>query len=1299
MLDSLKQQIDQCQHGDSFRFARQMRLLEKSCESKTKKKRRIEELAAKINASKARCLRRANAIPDHIWFPEDLPVSSKSDEISNLLKHNQVLVIAGDTGSGKTTQIPKMCLNAGFGRRGIIGHTQPRRLAAVSVANRIAEELKTNVGLGVGYQVRFNEKLSENTYLKLMTDGILLSEIQNDKFLNKYDVLIIDEAHERSLNIDFLLGYLFQLLKKRRELKLIITSATIDVKKFAKHFSNAPIVSISGKTYPVETLYRPQKNIGNEASDLSQKESIFSAIGEILNNDLSIGSISGDVLIFLSSEREIRETAIEIRKRKLPHTEVLPLYSRLQHSEQIKIFSPHKGRRIILATNIAETSITVPGIKYVIDTGLARISRYSIQSKVQRLPIEPISQASANQRQGRCGRVSDGICIRLYSEEEFNARPLYTDPEIKRTNLASVILQMLALRLGDVENFPYLDQPGEKAINDGLKILIELNAITQKHVLTATGKEMARLPVDPTLARMIVVSNSYSCLRELLIIVSALSIRDPREMSASNRAQAREKLAKFSHEDSDFLSLISLWDDFELKRQNYSQSQLRKYCQTNFLSYMRMREWRDVHRSLLVTSKQLGYRLNKTPGSYKAIHKAIIAGSLNQIAVRIDNKTYQGTRNRKFTIFSSSVATRAKAKWLVTGELVETTETFASMAAKIQPHWVEEMALHLVKREYFQPHWSKKTQTVMAYEKVHLYGLSIIEKSLVDYSSIDLTQSRTIYITHALVSEGTNSKLDFLTSNRRFIEVLAKEEEKLRRPELLIGDREIESFYDERIPRNICSTKDLENWFHQASKSEKSALYMTHDNVVSNRSFDDHSLRYPDQTSVLRNRLSIDYVFDPGSTKDGATIEIPQQILNQIEQVDIDWAIPGIIKEKCICLLKGLPKSLRKTLIPINGLVDEMLSEISSADGTLLDAVISYLASNRRIQLSRDDFIGVELPHHLRTKIKLIDAQGNEVGYSEDVEGLRQEFLGVDNESKAINGNPDPKGSIHKIQKQGLKDWEIEDLPEYVEIGKELVIVRYPAFVDYADTVAIELFADSFMAANHNRSGLARLFMLRTVPQRNLLKKRFTRFLKEQALLIPPDLKNMVDEVIFACYVETFSLDNGIPRTRQKFQELLDLGRPNLYRIGEKTATLLENVLKKRFEIIQRLREFKSNELSYFVLDIEQQLDNLMPKELFLQINVEHFEQYPRYLRAIEVRLDKAPHLGKKDKDNTELIGEYWNRFEDLKGQVNISKQEEVSFYRWMLEEFRVSLFAQSLGTNLPVSIQRLEKQLKLIKS
>jgi len=907
LFASVYEEIALCALTERHRLLRKLQDLEKRAAKGEKTGQAMEALAQAIVTSQERCRRRIRALPKQVSYPENLPVSASVADITALLQSEQVLIIAGDTGSGKTTQIPKICIEAGFGRYGLIGHTQPRRLAAVSVANRIAEELSSEPGAGVGYQVRFNDKVSEQTYLKLMTDGILLSEIQSDRYLNNYEVLIIDEAHERSLNIDFLLGFLKQLLPKRPDLKLIITSATIDVEKFSSHFNNAPIVSVSGRSYPVEVRYAPLLASNDEqADDTDQLTAILQAITEIVQVDERRKQNSGDILVFLSGEREIRDTANFLRKQQLKDLEILPLYARLRQSEQIRIFQPHRGRRIVLSTNVAETSLTVPGINYVVDTGYARISRYSLQSKVQRLPIEAISQASANQRKGRCGRLADGVCIRLYSEQDFNSRPEFTDPEIRRTNLASVILRMKHLRLGDAEDFPFLEPPEQKAINEGNRLLAELNALTPSRALTDSGRKMAAMPVDPKLARMLIAADSHRCLREILIIVSALSSQDPREISHENRALARERQAEFNHPDSDFLVLVKLWDEYEKQRQTLTQSQLRKYCKQRFLSFMRMREWRDLHRQLLLSCQQLGMKLNREPADYAAAHQSIITGSLNQIACLDERKTYLGNRNRKFTLFASSVLAAKPPKWIVTGEQIETSGTFATMAAKIDPLWVERAALHLVKREYFEPHWSKKRQEVMAFEKVQLYGLVIVEKALVRFAPVDADAARELFIREGLAAGQVECKLPFLEKNRVFLADLAKQEDKLRRPDLIVSERDVGDFYAARIPEHVSSTRQLLEWYKKIAKSQPDQLIMTRENLLESDGLLERLNAYPDAASLYSNRLQIDYLFQPGNDRDGATLEIPLEVLNQISQADVDWAVPGMIKEKCTSSLKRL---------------------------------------------------------------------------------------------------------------------------------------------------------------------------------------------------------------------------------------------------------------------------------------------------------------------------------------------------------------------------------------------------------
>ena len=1300
MLDTFASDIACCQIADRHSLSNKLERLRKKQASASNEA--VESLAAEIELSKAKCALRAEAIPAVIPFPANLPVSEKAPEIIRLLRENQVLIIAGDTGSGKTTQLPKMCLEAGFGRHGLIGHTQPRRLAAVSVADRIAEELAIPIGKGVGYQVRFNEKTSSNTFLKLMTDGILLAEIQQDRYLNQYEVIIIDEAHERSLNIDFLLGFLKLLLPKRPDLKLIITSATIDLEKFSSHFNNAPIVSVSGRTFPVVTQYKPL-NDSKKTGESSDELLLDAVVDEVRQLFLSRSNSheSSDVLVFLATEREIREAATAFRKANLPNTEILPLYSRLRHSEQVRIFQSHVGRRVVLSTNVAETSITVPGIRYVVDTGFARMSRYSLQSKVQRLPIEAISQASANQRQGRCGRVAEGVCIRLYSENDFNSRPSYTDPEIKRTNLASVILRMRALRLGEVEEFPYLDAPEPKAINEGFKLLYELNALTPKRELTNSGTSMARLPIDPKYGRMLVVAKSLGCLKELLIIVSALSIQDPREIPLEGRQIALERLSKFNHPDSDFLTLAKLWDDYEEIRQRSNQNQLRKYCKQHFLSYSRMREWREIHRQLLLSCQQMGWRLNQQPGDYRSVHESIISGSLNQIATKADNNQYLGNRNKRFKLLSSSVLGDRKLDWIVTGDLLETHQVFASMAAKIDPKWVEHQALHLVKREYFGPHWSKKRQQVMAYEKVHLYGLTLSEKSLIPFADIDPVAARDIFINEGVIGQQLNTRVDFYSKNIEFLAALSREEEKIRRPDIVLSDGDLARFYEQAIPEDIVTTKALEAWYFAQVRQAKNAkeakhqvqsLLLEESELVRNSDFHAQFKQYPDNTQINRNRLSLDYVFDPLSERDGATIEVPALLLPQLTEADIDWAVPGIIREKCIALIKGLPKATRKQFIPVSGFVDEILTRLSAADGTLLEALLLQIRKLKQLTLTKADFESIELPKHLVVKVAVKDESGQELGFGHNLNELKRQLSinkAVDDEmSQTRSAN----ASLHPIEQTGLTDWSFGELPVRLELGTDLILVRFPALIDCQTCVSIKLLSDEIEAQRETQIGLARLLMLRSVQQKNAITKSLTRFMQTMSLQLAGSSLATIDDVVFAVYKEAFELETARASDGDSFLKLLNQGKSRLIPVAERFQSLLRTVIEQKLTIRRALSSDSLNELAYVKKDIQNQLDHLMGENFLRVTDITRLTEFPRYLSAIESRLHKAPHMGVRDADNTVLYQRYWQQFEELSAKSELNDLPALQNLRWMLEEYRVSLFAQNLGTKITVSAKRIEQ-------
>ena len=1307
MLDSIQKKLDACQHADIFRLQNTLSKIRRSSLSEQDLASSIASLKAAIEKSQRACELRRAAIPLKIAYPENLPVSARAEEISELLREHQVLIVAGDTGSGKTTQLPKICLDAGFGIRGLIGHTQPRRLAALSVANRIADELGVEHGAGVGSQIRFKDNTSEQSFLKLMTDGILLAEVQQDKFLNKYEVLIIDEAHERSLNIDFLLGYLKQLLQKRKNLKVIVTSATIDVEKFSKHFDNAPIVAVSGRSYPVETRYAPITETSTEQSgDDLQMEGIIKAVEDIAKNDKGKGSSSGDVLVFLSSEREIRATATKLRKQKYRDVEILPLYGRLPYSEQAKIFKPGRGRKIVLATNVAETSITVPGINYVIDTGLARISRYSLQSKVQRLPIEAISQASANQRKGRCGRMADGVCIRLYAEDDFESRPEFTDPEIMRTNLASVILRMRHLRLGEIEQFPFLDAPEPKAINEGIKLLIELDALSHSRQLTDSGRKMAVLPVDPKYARMLITASAQNCLREVQIIVSALSIQDPREISNDNRQQAMQALAEFNHEDSDFLSLVKLWEDFEKKRQELNQGQLRKHCKKYFLSYMRMREWREVHHQLLLSCQKLGLRMNRELGAYEAIHKSLISGSLSQIAKRIDGRNFRGNRNKTFSLFSTSVLSSKGAKWIVSGEQIETSQTFATQAAKIQPEWIEEMALHLVKREYFEPHWSKKRQQVMAYEKVQLYGLVIIEKALLSYSKIDPKIARELFIQEGLIAGAVSTDLKVYHRNRELLASLAKQEEKMRRPDLLVADRDVAAFYEQRLPETVCCTSDLAAWVRKGGAAVEQSLAMTVDNLIDSDEAMDALNSFPDAAAVHKNNLRLDYVFEPGSKTDGATLEVPIEMVSQLQQADLDWAVPGNLAEKCTALIKGLPKARRKNFIPVNAFVAQACQQMSSKDGDIITSLLSQIRRLKGIELDRAEFEKIVLPAHLNTKIRILKDGKKEIAFARSMREargqLQQQGLLENGENSLSSSDASHNGGAdsaynHPLEATAAKDWIFEDIPGQVEIGESLKLIRFPALVDEGESVGVFLFADKFLAQQKHKQGLVKLYQLRSIQQHNQLKKKFLRLADKLVLKSPFALTQLALDATWISYVEAFDLDGLMPRSKLEFERRLSEGKSKVLTIAEKIESLFVEVIDAYYNIGRVLSGLKHGGLAYVVEDIESQLASLLHEDFLAETGLVWFAQYPRYLKAVSIRLNKVPHMGGKDLPNTELLSQYQMRYRNLQSKAADIDRKELRILRWMLEEYRVSVFAQKLGTHIPVSVKRLDKQFENI--
>ncbi len=922
-----------------------------------------------------------------IRYPENLPVSQKRQDIYHALADHQVLIVAGETGSGKTTQLPKICLELGRGIKGMIGHTQPRRLAARTVAQRIAEELKTSLGGCIGYKVRFKDQVNENTLVKLMTDGILLAEIQQDRLLSQYDTLIIDEAHERSLNIDFILGYLRELLPKRPDLKVIITSATLDPQRFSRHFNQAPIIEISGRTYPVEVRYRPIAELPRDSKDDSesdQLQAILAAVEELEHQGM------GDILIFMSGEREIHETADALRKQNLRHTEVLALYARLSPSEQNRVFHPGRGvlRRIVLATNVAETSLTVPGIKYVIDPGYARVSRYSFRTKVQRLPIEAISQASANQRKGRCGRVSEGICIRLYSEQDFLSRPLFTDPEILRTNLASVILQMTAIGLGDIAAFPFIERPDKRNIQDGVRLLEELGAIRtadERHQqLTDLGRQLAQLPIDRRLARMVLQAKEQGCVREVMIITAALSIQDPRDRPLDKQQAADEKHRRFADENSDFLALVKLWDYLIEQQKVLSAAQFRQLCRRDFLNYLRVREWQDIYSQLNQVVNTLALPINSIAADYRCVHCALLTGLLSHIGQKDnDKKEFTGARNARFSIFPASALFKKPPKWVMVAELVETRRLWGRMAARIEAEWIEPLAPHLVKHHYSDPHWEKTQGAVMASQKVTLFGLPIVAARKINYGTIDPPLCRELFIRHGLVEGQWQTHHVFFHANLALLSEVEEMEHKSRRRDILVDDEILFNFYDQRVASEVVSARHFDSWWQKTRQLQPDLLSFAKNMLIKEGANLVTPRDYPDFWHQGAFKLRLSYQFEPGGDADGVTVHIPLAILNQIEEQNFDWQVAGIRRELVVALIKSLPKAIRRNFVPAPNYADAFLARVvSPEEGDLKNVMLKegLLATLERelrcmtgVTLSREDWQWQLVPEHLKMTFLVFD--------------------------------------------------------------------------------------------------------------------------------------------------------------------------------------------------------------------------------------------------------------------------------------------------------------------------------------
>ncbi|MBM3109171.1 ATP-dependent RNA helicase HrpA [Pseudomonas arcuscaelestis] len=1290
-IDQLLKNLDHAMIAERHRLRRQLHEIRKRPDEA-----RLAQWVEKVQASCAQVAARKASVPS-IRYDDSLPIAAKRDEIMKVLAKHQVLIIAGETGSGKTTQLPKICLELGRGQHGLIAHTQPRRIAARSVAARVAEELGTPLGALVGYQVRFEDQSDANTLVKLMTDGILLAETQHDRFLERYDTIIVDEAHERSLNIDFLLGYLKTLLPRRPDLKVIITSATIDLERFSKHFNDAPIIEVSGRTYPVDTWYRPltseQDEEGNQVEDdLTVDQAILATLDEIASFERGQGKGPGDVLVFLPGEREIRDAAEMLRKAQLRHTEILPLYARLSPAEQQKIFQSHPGRRVVLATNVAETSLTVPGIRYVIDIGTARISRYSYRAKVQRLPIEAVSQASANQRKGRCGRVEPGICVRLYSEEDFNARPEFTDPEILRTNLAAVILQMLHLRLGEIDAFPFIEPPDGKAISDGFNLLQELSAVNRENQLTPLGRQLARLPVDPRLGRMLLEGAKQGSLNELLIVASALSVQDPRERPPERQQAADQAHAQWKDADSDFAALVSLWRGFEEQRQALTASPLRNWCRKNFLNYLRLREWRDAHRQLSLICRELQLSVNKEPADYQKLHKAILSGLLSQVGHKTEDGDYLGARQRRFWVHPSSGLGKKRPQWIMTAELVETTKLYARMVAKIEPDWIEPLATHLIKKNHFEPHWEKKRGQVVAFEQVTLYGLIVVGRRPVHFGPIDPVMSRELFIREALVGGEIQSKAKCLSANRKLLEQLDELEAKARRRDILADEETLYGFYEERLPAEIHQTATFDSWYRVNSQKDPQLLIMREEDVLAREASEVTAAQYPDTLRLGDLSLALSYHFEPNHPRDGVTVRVPAPLLPSLPGERLEWLVPGLLEAKCIALVRNLPKALRKNFVPVPDFVKAALQRMTFAEGSLPQTLGRELLRMTGARVSDEAWAEAagQVDNHLKMNLEVVDAHGKFLGEGRDLTELTARFAAASQAALAV---PQTEKSQQPVQAKAFA--QVAETVQQKIAGLSMTV--YPALVEENGTVKEGRFSTLAEAEFQHRRALQRLLLQQLAEPAKFLRGKLPG-LTELGLLYRElgRVDALVEDILLAsldsCILEG---ESNLPRDGAGLASLAERKRGSWTEHAERLARLTLEILKLWHGLQKRFKGKIDLAQAVALNDIKQQLSNLVYPGFVRETPGVWLKELPRYLKAVELRLEKLGSQVQKDRVWSGELSNLWAQYKaraDKHAQEG-KRDEQLTVYRWWLEEYRVSLFAQQLGTKVPVSDKRLSKQ------
>ena len=1268
---------------DVFRFRRRLQALKKTRSAQQDK---LEKLSREIEQSIAMTTVRRQNLPV-VSYPDDLPIAQKQELIKKTIQENQVTILCGETGSGKTTQLPKICLDIGLGVRGKIGHTQPRRLAARAVSQRIAEELELEAGNQVAYKVRFSDQSDDSSYIKLMTDGILLAECNHDPFLNQYDTIIIDEAHERSLNIDFLLGYLKRLIRKRKDLKVIITSATIDPDLFARHFDNAPVINVSGRTYPVEVRYRPFMSADSE-SKKDMQDGIIDAVTELSKES------RGDILVFLSGERDIRETQDalnrEMQRSSNRHTwdntEVLPLLARLSNAEQNRIFHPCGKRRIVLATNVAETSLTVPGIKYVIDSGLARISRYSWRSKIQRLPIEKISQASANQRKGRCGRLSDGVCIRLYDEEDFTQRAEFTEPEIQRTNLAAVILQMENQRLGHIDDFPFVEPPEQRLINDGYRLLFELGAIDNSNRVTASGKQIARLPIDPRLARMLIQASDEGALNEVLIIVSALATQDPRERPLDRQQQADEKHAVFRDKASDFIFYINLWNAYFEQKQLLSNNQLRKWCKQNFIAWMRMREWIDTHHQICSMLKQSKICSGENAADYDAIHQSLLTGLLANTGFKQEEKEFLGARNKKFTVFPGSTLFKSPPKWMMSAEIVETTRVYARTNAKIDVAWIGRHAKHLLKYHYSNPHWEKKRAQVVASEQSTLYGLIINPDRKVNYARIDPRVAREIFIRDALIRGDLVSKAGFYQHNRELVERLEALEAKSRRRDIVVDEQVLFEFYDRHLPQDVHSGAALDKWSRHHTEATKK-LFLKEEDLVRDDAGQVCDDQFPDTITLDGSRYPVEYHFDPGNHCDGITLVTPVAGLAALNPQRCEWLIPGLLLEKMTALIRSLPKQLRKNFVPAPDFARTCHEALQPCDRSLCTEMALHLKKITGVQIPYDAWDMESLPTHLAMNFRVIDREGKTTLQGRDLSALQQQLAG--------SHETMPDETVTAQTQYGQDDVGAEvigTLEEEIELEMQGVCIKaFPSLVVEGKQVNVRALENQRVAEYETHRALRQLVVNRLRVQFKQLRASLPDIdklcLKYRDLGSCEQLKSELVDII----IDELFLSEPIG-SHDEFESRIEQGKAGLYDAAERWSRLLGDILDEYRAVKKQMKNPGLSQLDT-VADIQLQLNHLFTKDFISHTDKQWLQQYPRYLKAINMRLDKSAHNMSRDRQLRIDFSGLWEAYTKRNERMQQAHTEsgQLNHYRWMLEEYRVSLFAQELKTRFPVSEKRLK--------